>query len=1010
MHLPFSLRTKITPSSATAIVVSLLPLIYFLPATRGNLVISPDDGVIFNVPLRVAAANLMSSGYLPLWNPYIFSGMPLHGSAQAGILFPLNWFYLVCSPPVATNLMMLSSYALAALGAYLYARRSGATIAGAALTSLVWQWSGFLVAQIGHTNVVQTAALLPWLLWAVDGYGASGARKRGVLLAGIVALQTFAGHQQTLCYALLIASAYAVVMWRASQPARNWYLRSLLLLAAGVALGAVQILPTYELMRNSLRASGSFDFFTSFSLPPRFLLTFLAPYIVGGGDGSLFRAPYVGQPFYGEYIGYVGVGTLMLSALVLLIRRDARTKFWATAVVIGLALALGSYWPFKLYDVIYYVPILNLFRVPARHLMEVDFALAVLAGRGLTAIHAATDRQKAKQWVLAVGVAVLLLTLLGVTVGRPAAFRLGREAPVSLLRAPELFLPVVFAALSVWALWTLARRRRRSATLLTIAVLSLDLVVWGQSSGWRVSSLRADDEYWQVPEMVKSLRELERRNLTPYRILTAPHPFDPTVRQVGPAVSGLSDSTLWTQPDIYMMHGIENAAGYDGFGLARYSRLAGDMKLWGELGDPDRTLRGDSREIDILNVRYLLSMRRKDGASRAATDAPSSSAYPSATRELGNLMFAESDLGVPSLGAGKRLEFNLPAVTADRVALLTNLSWSESVPDGTAIGHVRLRASDGRVFDFPLRAGADTAEWAYDRVDIRRRIRHSRAKVATSYPVEDAQGRYEALTYVASFALPKKSTITGGEIAVERSALWPDLLLSVFRVSLIDSGASKTFPLRREWMSEGLAAESDLLQDSRPKESWKTDSRWRLLTQTAQVDIYENGRALPRAWLVADALALSEQATLDVIRTGKLPDGQVWEPLRTALVETAVTLSPARDVTGSRAEVTKHEPNRIEVKTSSTSPAILVLSENHYPGWRSYVDGQSVETLRVNYNQRGVLLPAGEHSVEFVYRPKSILLGLIISLLAFIVLVLWWAHLLPEARAAAPPLPLRKCS
>ncbi len=996
MPLPFSLRTKITPSSATAIVVSLLPLIYFLPATRGNLVISPDDGVIFNVPLRVAAANLMSSGYLPLWNPYIFSGMPLHGSAQAGILFPLNWFYLVSNPPVATNLMMLSSYALAALGAYLFARRSGATIGGAALTSLVWQWSGFLVAQIGHTNVVHTAALLPWLLWAIDGYGASGARRRGVLLAGIVALQIFAGHQQTLCYALLIASAYAVAMWRSSQPDRNWYLRSLLLLAAGVVLAAVQILPTYELMRNSLRANGSFDFFTSFSLPPRFLLTFFAPYILGGGDGSLFRAPYVGQPFYGEYIGYVGLGTLMLSALALLIKRDARTKFWATVVVIGLALALGRYWPFRLYGVIYYLPLLNLFRVPARHLMEVDFALAVLAGRGLTAIHATTDRQRTTRWALAVGVAVLLLTFLVVTVGRPAAFRLGREAPVSLLRAPELFLPVVFAALTGWAIWTLARRGGRSASLLTIAVLSLDLVVWGQSSGWRVSSLRAEDEYWQVPETVKPLRELGR-NSTPYRILTAPHPFDPAVPPVGPAVTGLAP-TLWTQPDIYMMHGIENAAGYDGFGLARYSRLAGDMKVWGELDDPDRTLRGNSREIDILNVRYLLSMRRQDGRSGAATvnslSATSSSDYPSATREHGNVMFAENDLGLPSIGAGKRLEFTLPAVAADRVGLLTNMSFSESVPDGTVVGYVRLRASDGRVFDFPLRAGADTAEWAYDRVDIRRRIRHSRAKVATSYPVEDAQGRYQAHTYVTSFALSEKATITGGEIAVERSALWPDLLLSVFRVSLIDSGESKTFPLRREWMTEGLAAKSDLPRDSRSQVSLP-DSRWRLVTQTAQVDIYENGRALPRAW-VAAALGLPEQTMLEVIRSGKLPNGQVWEPMRTALVETAVTLTPAED-TGSRAEVTKHEPNRIGVKTSSTSPGILVLSENHYLGWRSYLNGQPVETLRVNYNQRGVLLPAGEHSVEFLYRPRSVLLGLITSLLVFIVLILWWARLLPNA-------------
>ena len=88
--------------------MTLAPLAFFFPAVRGRIIISPDDGIIFNIPLRVAAANMMRSGYLPLWNPYIFSGMPLHAAAQAGVLFPLNWFYLISSPPVATNLMMLS--------------------------------------------------------------------------------------------------------------------------------------------------------------------------------------------------------------------------------------------------------------------------------------------------------------------------------------------------------------------------------------------------------------------------------------------------------------------------------------------------------------------------------------------------------------------------------------------------------------------------------------------------------------------------------------------------------------------------------------------------------------------------------------------------------------------------------------------------------------------------------------------------------------------------------------
>jgi len=42
-----------------------------------------------------------------------------------------------------------------------------------------------------------------------------------------------------------------------------------------------------------------------------------------------------------------------------------------------------------------------------------------------------------------------------------------------------------------------------------------------------------------------------------------------------------------------------------------------------------------------------------------------------------------------------------------------------------------------------------------------------------------------------------------------------------------------------------------------------------------------------------------------------------------------------------------------------------------------------------------VVLPAGEHTVEFVYRPKSVLIGAVISLLTLIGLVIWWRRLLP---------------
>lgn len=1087
---PYVSRLRIRADRLAALAVALAPLAYFSPAVAGELVISPDDGVIFNVPLRAAAARMFLDGNLPLWNPYIFCGMPLHGAAQGGLLFPLNWFYLAFSTPVATNLMMLSTYSVAGLGALFYARRSGATTAGALVTGLVWQWSAFMVCQIGHTNVAQTAACLPWVLWALDGYGSTARRGRGVLLAATVALQSFTGHQQTLAYSLLVASAYALVMARARAETRAAYLRSLALLAAGLLLSAVQIVPTFELLRNSPRAAATYDFFTSFSMPRRFLLTLFAPFLSGGGDGRLFRAPYVGQPFFGEYVTYVGAAALTLAALAVVLRPDARAKFWAAAAVVCLALALGRNAPLGLYHLIYYVPVLNLFRVPARHLMGAEFALAVLAGRGLTALAAARGEAKTRRSALAVGACVLLLTCLAVTWGRPADFRLGREAPVGVLRAPELFLPVVFALAGAWAVWAFARGRRRGAAALLVALVALDSAVWGQSSGWRVGSPRFDFPLWGEPAAVRYLREREsqerahddRRDAPqgdagaggvgasqagggPYRILTEDQPFDPSLPVPAPAPGGRWVPEL--QPDVYEMYGVENAAGYDGFGLSRYSRLAGDMKVWGELSDPERTLRGESRELDLLNVRYLLT-RPFAGAAYAASGAATNSSsapntsttanppapdasastpsaarpststptapaappdFPAAAEEFGGQRFAAEDLGLPSVGAGARLLFDVPPVEADRVALLTNLSWSVEVPDGAVVARLVLRDAGGRIFGFDLRAGEHTSEWAYDRADIRARVKHGRAPVATSYAVEDARERYEAHTYVSSFALPERAVVTGGEISVARLPRAPDLTLGVLRVSLVDGANGKAFPLRRDWVrrettskqatpqsrtqassqaqtrapsrSSGSAAAATARQAEAeaPPRPGAAELRWRRLAQLGDVALFENARTLPRVWLASEARVLPEEEMLGVIRTGRLPEDGVWEPRRTALVEAPLDFrgGPAEDPS-SRAEVTRREPNRVEVKTSSAAPSILVLSENHYPGWRAYVDGRAAEDLRVDYNLRGVVLAAGEHRVEFVYRPKSVLIGLLVSLLTLAALALWWARVVPEGR------------
>jgi hypothetical protein len=743
----------------------------------------------------------------------------------------------------------------------------------------------------------------------------------------------------------------------------------------------VQIVPTFELLRNSPRASATYDFFSSFSMPRRFVSTFVAPYVMGGGDGRLFRAPYLSQLYYTEYVAYAGILAIMLVFVALLLKRDARTKFWAVAGLCCLVLALGRGAPLFLYRLIYYVPILNLFRVPARHLMEVHFAVAVLAGRGLTALAAARGSRATMRRVAIVAGSIFLLTLLMVSWWRPAGFRLGRDAPVGVLRAPELFLPLVFAALSAGALWMFARRRRGSTALL-LAVLALDLVVWGQSSGWYTSSRRIPEEFWKVPETVSLLRDHAPTDLASYRILTSRQNFDPGI----PARNS-SDWVLWIEPDVYMMYGIQNAAGYDGFGLDRYSQLAGQMKLWGELTDPDATLRSNSREMDLLNVRYLLSIRKRTGGAQtdsSANDAASASepAFPPATENYGGLMFAPGDLNLPNLGDHKRLEFAFPPVAVDRVALVTNLSWAEGVPDNAPVGRLRLQAKDGRVFEFKLMAGADTADWAFDRPDIRARIRHRRPMVATSYDISDTQYKYQGHTYVCAFGLPEKTVIESGVIELEPESHAPNLLLKVFRVSLIDSAQRKSYPLSRDLFS--IENPSGGLQGATEEKG----DRWKLLAQSRYVDIFQNARALPRAWLAPQARVLDDAAMLSVIRTGSLPDGSKWDPLQTALVEVEPTSPLVTNAQDGRVEITGYEPNLVNLQTHSSGNSILVLSENEYPGWRVTIDGQPAEVLRVNYALRGVAVPAGDHRVSFVYRPWSVMGGLLVSFLTASALII----------------------
>jgi hypothetical protein len=127
-----------------------------------------------------------------------------------------------------------------------------------------------------------------------------------------------------------------------------------------------------------------------------------------------------------------------------------------------------------------------------------------------------------------------------------------------------------------------------------------------------------------------------------------------------------------------------------------------------------------------------------------------------------------------------------------------------------------------------------------------------------------------------------------------------------------------------------------------------------------------------------------------------------WQQVRAypALVEAppqevaSITHDPAGTSPG-ETEVLEYTPGHIKMRADATRPALLVVSESLYPGWRATLDGNPVAVLRANYLSQGVVVPAGSHVVELNYEPGAFKYGALISAFGLVTLVglgvwAWW--------------------
>jgi hypothetical protein len=356
----------------------------WMPAGGGDL-------AQFLYPTYTFAAAWWTRGIVPLWNPYLFGGMPFVGDIQAGLFYPLNLLtFFLANPLTFRDMELLSVLHFFIAGAGMYAflrwgRWRGLKPFSALAGAIAFEFSDLFITHFGNLNLIAVVAWMPLVLLfyrrAVTDRRPSFATMAGILL-GIAFL---AGHIQSflfILFALALLTLFQTVEANQQQPTFHRLLPTaycLLVLLISFGIAAPVLLPSIEMTQLTTRATFSYEQAAQFSLPPAQLIGLFVPGFFGRGPQNAWG------PWQRVEVGYIGILPILLAFLALVLRRDSAVRFFGALALIGLALALGGYailhgWLYQL------VPGFGQLRAPARFIVLMDFALATLAAFGFDAL------------------------------------------------------------------------------------------------------------------------------------------------------------------------------------------------------------------------------------------------------------------------------------------------------------------------------------------------------------------------------------------------------------------------------------------------------------------------------------------------------------------------------------------------------------------------------------------------------------------------------------------------
>lgn len=918
---------------------------------------------LFSKPI-VTAGYLSESDlyeyYLPIflapittWSSYEFSGLPAFADPGDFSLYPPH--FLFARVLHSWTGFIVSAFVMAGVFTYAYVYRVTRSRTAAAFAGFAYAMSEAMVERVPHLGTLHCFAWLPLILLAIEEL--RGERRRTWIAIGgcAVACAFLSGHPQPAIYTVYLSGLYAVVGARAERAPLGVYLSLAAMFLCGGLLGSIKAIPLVEASVVMARQEVNFGQFISHANSPAQMLSILFPTILHEGR----EAP--------TYVGLLTLGFAFVGASLL--RTNWRAAFWVCVTAFALLVGAGDATPIArlLYAV---VPLYQKFRVGARHLFLAAFGFAFLAGYGIAAVQRGEVRQRR---VCAAVLALITLIAAGAALQalRPAMFDYEvRRFPAmtSPIWNPGVWTQLACATMSA-AVLLVAATRRRLAFVVSLAgvVLCLDLL---NSLPHPVTATGLD--YGMIPIAAA------RPSVHALKLETKLQPM----RQRALALGGTQNDSVLPAAFARLWK-IPIAGGYGPMLIDRYSQL-GTMGTNGSVR-PSVLANRDSA-LDIMAVRYLLVT--EDDVPRVETF------------DADGFTWARPEFGLPvgrpdcNLRYTRTTSIPIPAgIDVKAIGLVTHMRCSEHVPQGTDVALLRVSNAAGAVEEHRMRAGIETAEEGVLQPDVAPRAQHQAPANVFRDPTDPPGLRsFSRVTLTAP--------IRGGRLEIDTPPTggW----LTIDRLTFMDAeGHSHPVSAPGVWLEDPARWRAvDRFATSRVTDRGADEVR----PGETNYTVFENLRAEPRAWIAAEVRAVNDPDAIETIHRGQFADGTSFNPRETAIV------SPDEGPSGgpfspgsSRANVQQISDGRVRVAVSTRGGGFLVLSESHYRGWRARIDGNLTPVRRADVAFQGVVVPSGDHVVEFEFVSMTLRAGAALSVIGLLVCAALIASDLRKRRHPAPP-------